>query len=131
MNIVVLDGHTLNPGDLSWAGLESLGKCEIHPRSTVEETLERSKDAEVLITNKAPISRETISKLPKLKYIGVTATGFNIVDAAAAREKGIDVTNAPGGGSRCVGEMGFAVGWEVWQHAGHHSRGVHRGRWTR
>ena len=106
--IVVLDGYALNPGDLSWAGLEGLGECEIYERTPVEETVERAKDAEVILTNKAVLSRETIMALPKLRYIGVTATGYNIVDVEAAREREIPVTNVPIYGTRSVAQMVFA-----------------------
>src|SRR6266487_3125978 len=95
MSIVVLDGHTLNPGDLNWEALKALGPCAIYERSTPAEVLKRAADAEILITNKVPLGPEQIRALPRLRYIGVTATGYNIIDVAAARERGITVTNVP------------------------------------
>src|SRR5881397_4132601 len=95
MNIVVLDGYTLNPGDLSWDELRSLGHCEIYERTPPGEVVARAKAAEILLTNKTELSRDHIGQLPKLKYIGVLATGTNIVDLAAARARNIPVTNVP------------------------------------
>src|SRR5262245_26374790 len=108
MKIVVLDGFTLNPGDLSWGELKSLGECELYDRSAPEEVLPRALDADIVVTNKVELTRDQISRLPKLKYIGVTATGYNIVDAAAARERSIPVTNVPAYGTRSVAQMTFA-----------------------
>ena len=85
MQIVVLDGYTLNPGDLSWADLEALGPCTVYDRTLPEDLVPRAAEAEIVLTNKIEISRETIARLPRLRYIGVTATGYNIVDVAAAR----------------------------------------------
>ncbi len=130
LRIVVLDGYTLNPGDLSWAGLKAVGECEIHDRTPPEKTVERSKDAEILLTNKTVLDRKIIFSLPKLKYIGVLATGYNVVDIAAAKEKGITVTNIPTYGTRSVAQMAFALILELAQHAGHHSDTVHEGRWS-
>ena len=95
MKLVVLDGHTLNPGDLSWAALQALGTCEIHDRTPPEHVVARCAEAEIVITNKALLPREVINVLPKLRFIAVTATGFNVVDTAAARERGITVSNVP------------------------------------
>ena len=130
MNIVVLDGHTLNPCDLNWAGLQALGDCQIYDCTSAAELPARAADAEVLITNKTPLNRETIEQLPKLKYIGVTATGFNVVEVAAAKARGIPVTNVPAYGTRSVAQTVFALLLELTQHAGHHSRTVHDGRWA-
>jgi len=130
MNIVVLDGYTLNPGDLSWNGLESLGKCEIYDRSSPPEVLKRASGAEIVLVNKIVLSRETIFSLPRLKYIGVTATGYNIVDVVAARERGIAVTNVPSYGTRSVAQMTFALLLELTQRVGHHAQTVRDGRWT-
>ena len=95
MKIVVLDGFTLNPGDLNWDELKSLGDCEIHDRTPPQEVLTRAADAEIVLTNKTVLTREQIQGLPRVKYIGVLATGTNIVDVLAARERNIPVTNVP------------------------------------
>ena len=131
MNIVVLDGHTLNPGDLSWDALRELGQCDIYERSGPNEVVPRTLGREVLLTNKVPLSREQLKALPQLKYIGVTATGYNIVDVAAARDLGITVTNVPTYGTRSVAQMTFALLLELTQHVGHHADTVRTGRWTR
>src|SRR5437867_2757551 len=104
MNIVVLDGFTLNPGDLSWDELQQLGACEIFDRTAPAELLRRAARAEILLTNKAVLTRDHIRQLPELKYVGVTATGTNVVDLAAARERGIPVTNVPAYGTRSVAQ---------------------------
>ncbi len=131
MKIVVLDGFTLNPGDLSWDELKSLGDCEIHDRTPLEEVVERAADAEIVLTNKAPVTRESILALPKLTYIGVLATGYNIVDVAAARERNIPVTNVPTYGTKSVAQHTFALLLELAQHVGHHAQTVRDGRWTK
>jgi glycerate dehydrogenase len=131
MKIVVLDSHTLNPGDLSWDALKALGDCVVFDRSTPSEVVARSGDAELVITNKAILQREQIRALPKLKYIGVTATGYNIVDAEVARERSIVVTNVPAYGTRSVAQHTFALLLELTQHAGHHAQTVRDGRWAR
>jgi glycerate dehydrogenase len=131
MNIVVLDGHTLNPGDLSWDALRELGPCEIHERSTPKEIVARSASAHIVLTNKVPLSRAYMESVPQLKYIGVTATGYNIVDVAAARERNVTVTNVPTYGTRSVAQMTFALLLELTQHVGHHAQTVRDGRWTR
>jgi glycerate dehydrogenase len=130
VKIVVIDGFTLNPGDLSWDGLERLGKCLIYERSAPHEIVPRATDAEVILTNKAVLSRDQIFSLPKLKYVGVTATGFNIVDVTAARERGIPVCNVPAYGTRSVAQMTFALLLELTQHVGHHAQTVRDGRWS-
>ena len=131
MKIVVLDGFTLNPGDLSWDELKSLGDCDIYDRTPPEEVVKRAADAEIVLTNKAPVTRESILALPRLKYIGVLATGYNIVDTAAARERDIPVTNVPTYGTRSVAQHTFALLLELTQHAGHHAQTVRDGRWTK
>src|SRR6266480_710759 len=131
MKIVVLDGFTLNPGDLSWDELKLLGDCEIHDRTPLEEVVKRAADAEIVLTNKAPVTRESILALPKLKYIGVLATGYNIVDVAAARERNIPVTNVPTYGTKSVAQHTFALLLELTQHVGHHAQTVRDGRWTK
>ncbi|HEY0455891.1 MAG TPA: D-2-hydroxyacid dehydrogenase [Verrucomicrobiae bacterium] len=131
MNIVALDGHTLNPGDLSWEPLRALGTCTILPRIKNSEVVPAARDAEIILTNKVPITREQMAALPRLKYIGVTATGYNIVDVAAARERKIVVTNIPAYGTASVAQMTFALLLELTQHAGHHSDTVRQGRWAK
>lgn len=131
MKIVVLDGFTLNPGDLDWAGLRALGDCEIHDRTAPDEIVPRAADAEIILTNKTVLNRATLAALPKLKYIGVLATGINVVDAVAARERGIPVTNVPDYGTRSVAQLTFALLLELAHHAGHHAQTVREGRWSR
>lgn len=130
MKIVLLDAHTANPGDVSWHPLEALGTCVIHPRTPVDETVARCTGAQAVITNKAPLTREMLAALPDLKYIGVTATGYNIVDVAAARERGIIVTNVPGYSTPAVAQLVFALLLELTNHVGHHARSVSEGRWA-
>ena len=130
MHIVVLDGHTLNPGDLSWDELRVLAPCDLYPRTPPAQLHARAKYAAVLITNKSPLRRENLVELPKLKYIGVTATGYNVVDVEAARERGIIVTNVPTYGTRSVAQMTFALLLELTQQVGHHSRRVADGAWA-
>jgi len=129
MRIVVLDGYTLNPGDLSWADLEALGQCEIHDRSLPEEVVPRAAGAEIALVNKIEMSREVIERLPALRYIGVTATGYNVVDVAAAREREIVVTHVPTYGTRSVAQMVFAHLLNLTQRVAHHAETVRRGRW--
>ena len=131
MNIVVLDGHTLNPGDLTWDELKSLGDCEVFERTASGETIERSARAEIILTNKTVLTREHIQALASLKYIGVLATGTNVVDLAAARERGIPVTNVPAYATASVAQLTFALLLELALHAGQHSDSVRRGNWTR
>ncbi|MFA6540902.1 MAG: D-2-hydroxyacid dehydrogenase [Bacteroidota bacterium] len=131
MNIVVLDGFTLNPGDLQWNELQSLGKCTVHDRTLPGEIIERAKDAEIVLTNKVVLSREIIARLPNLKYIGVLATGYNVVDTAAAKEKNIVVTNVPAYSTISVAQTAFSLLLELTHHAGHHSDAVRNGKWNR
>jgi len=131
MNIIVLDGFTLNPGDLDWQNLHSLGSCAIFDRTQPAELLPRAADADILLTNKMELTAGTIQNLPRLKYIGVLATGTNVVDLAAARARGIPVTNVPTYGTKSVAQMTFALLLELAQHAGHHAQTVREGRWTR
>ncbi len=129
MKIVVLDGYTLNPGDLSWEVLKSLGDCTIHDRTAPGDVVARAAGADILLTNKTVLSRETLGQLPDLKFISVMATGFNIVDSAAARERGIPVSNVPAYGTRSVAQMTMALLLELAQRAGHHSATTREGRW--
>jgi len=131
MKIVVVDGYTLNPGDLTWDELRALGECEIHARSTDDELLARSAAAEILLTNKMEIRGRHMERLPKLRYIGVTATGYNIVDVAAARERSIVVTNVPAYGTASVAQMTFALLLELCHRTGHHAQTVREGRWAK
>jgi len=130
MNIVVLDGYTLNPGDLTWKDLESLGRCKVYDRSLPKEVAPRAKDAEIVLTNKTVLSSEVIKQLPKLKYIGVLATGYNMVDIEAAHDLGIPVTNVPAYGTQSVAQMVFAHLLNLTQHVAHHAETVRSGRWT-
>ena len=129
MNIVVLDGYTLNPGDLSWDTLKQLGACAIHDRTPPELVIERAREAEIVLTNKTVLARGTILALPKLKYIGVLATGYNVVDIAAAKERSIPVTNVPDYGTPSVAQHTFALILELAHHVGHHAQTVRDGRW--
>lgn len=131
MKIVVLDGHTLNPGDLSWDALRALGECVIHERSAPNELLDRLRGAQATLTNKVPLGRELIEKLPDLRYIGVTATGYNIVDVEAARKQKITVTNVPAYGTDSVAQTVFALLLELTHRVGHHSATVREGKWAR
>jgi glycerate dehydrogenase len=130
MKIVLLDGYTLNPGDLDWGPLKALAKCAIFPRTETSELLERAQGAEILLTNKTPLSEATIDSLPELKYIGVLATGVNIVALEAARQQDIMVTNVPGYGSHSVAQMTFALLLELTQQVGHHAALVKNGDWS-
>lgn len=130
MKIVVLDGYGLNPGDLTWSGLEALGELKVYDRTAPEELLERSKDADALITNKTVIVKEDMASLPKLRYIGVLATGYNVVDIDAAKERGIVVTNIPAYSTDSVAQMVFAHLLNITQRVGYYADENRRGRWT-
>jgi len=130
MRIVVLDGYTLNPGDLSWGDLEALARCDIHDRTPPGEVIRRAAGAEIVLTNKVALDRCAIEALPALRYIGVLATGYNIVDTAAARERGIVVANVPDYATRSVAQVVFAHLLELTHHVGHHAQTVRGGRWT-
>ena len=128
--IVVLDGYTLNPGDLSWEGLLALGDCRVYDRTPTDCIVQRARDAHILLTNKTVLDRDALAQLPRLRYIGVLATGYNVVDVAAARQRGIPVTNVPTYGTRSVAQMTFALLLELAQHVGHHAQTVREGRWS-
>ena len=130
MNIVVLDGFTLNPGDISWAELQALGDCEIYERTAAGDVIRRAAEAEILLTNKTELTSQQFQSLPQLKYIGITATGTNVVDLAAARERNILVSNVPAYGTRSVAQTTLALLLELTQHAGHHSQTVRESRWS-
>lgn len=131
MNIIVLDGYTLNPGDLSWDGLKKMGALTVYDRTSHEDILKRCDGAEIVFTNKTPLSRETLSSLKALKYIGVLATGYNVVDIQAAKEFGIVVTNIPTYGTMAVSQFVFALLLELCHHVGEHSEKVKEGDWSR
>ncbi len=130
MKIVVLDGYGLNPGDLSWSGMEALGELTVYDRTSPSELLERSAGAEVLITNKTLITAENMAELPELKYIGVLATGYNVVDIDAAKNRGIVVTNIPAYSTASVAQMVFAHILNITQHVGYYADENAKGRWT-
>ena len=130
MKIVVLDGYAANPGDLSWAPLEALGELTVYDRTPADQTAARIADAELVLTNKTVLTRELIAGAKKLKYIGVLATGYNVVDVAAARELGVVVTNIPAYSTDSVAQLVFALLLEICHNVGRHSRAVHAGRWT-
>lgn len=131
MNICILDGYTLNPGDLSWDGLSQIGKTEVYDRTPEDLIIERASNAEIILTNKTPLCQATLEKLPNLKYIGVLATGFDIVDTKAAEERGIVVSNIPTYGTESVSQMVFALLLEHCHHVQRHSDVVMEGQWGR
>ncbi len=130
MKIVVLDGYTLNPGDLSWKELEALGEVRVFEHSTAAQVTERARDANVLLTNKTPISRQTLAQLAQVRYIGVLATGFNIVDVEAARERDIPVCNVPTYGTASVAQAAIAHVLNLTQRIGDHAVAVAGNRWA-
>ena len=130
MKIVVLDGYTLNPGDLSWDNLKVIGEVVIYDRTPTGEILERSKNAEILFTNKTPLKEEILNALPSLKYIGVLATGYNVVDIEAAKRRGIVVTNVPAYSTFSVAQLTFALLLELCLHVQRHSDSVLSGKWA-
>ena len=135
MKAVVLDGYTLNPGDISWSGLEKLCDTTVYDRTAysirgAEEIVSRAADAEIVFTNKTPLTAEILARLPKLKYIGVLATGYNVVDVAAAAKQGITVTNIPTYGTDSVAQMAIALLLELCHHIGLHNDAVHAGEWS-
>ena len=131
MKITVLDGYGLNPGDLSWEGLEELGELKVYDRTAPEEIEERAKDSEIILTNKTVLDSETIGKLPKLKYIGVLATGYNVVDTESARRQGVAVTNIPAYSTMSVAQRVFALLLAVTDRPEHYATEVAAGKWSR
>ena len=133
MKIVVLDGYTLNPGDLDWKGLESLGECTVYDRTSLtdtEEVIQRIGDAEVVYTNKTPLPEKVFEECKNLKFGGVLATGYNVVDITAARKRNIPVANIPTYGTAAVGQFAIALLLEICHHIGYHSKVVHEGKWA-
>ena len=132
MEIVILDGYTENPGDLSWAGLEALGSLTVYDRTPKEpeEIIRRIGQAEIVITNKTPLTAEIFDRCPRIRYIGLLSTGYNIVDGAAARAHGIPVTNIPSYGTDAVAQAAMALLLEITNQVGHHSIAVREGRWS-
>ena len=131
LKIVVLDGHTLNPGDLDWAPLQALGECVIHERTPAAETVGRLEGTAAALTNKVVLDRGVLAQLPELRYIGVIATGYNVVDIAAAREQGIVVTNVPAYSTSSVAQLTFGLLLELTHRVGHHAGSVRDGNWVR
>ena len=131
MKIVVLDGYTLNPGDLSWTPLQELGECTIYDRTSPDKILERSKDARILLINKVVLTADDIEQIPGLRYIGLLATGYDVVDAGAANRLGIHVTNVPTYGTESVAQMVFAHILNLCHHVADHSEKVRQGAWSR
>ena len=133
MKIVILDGYTSNPGDLNWDKLKILGDLTVYEytKNQTEDVVERLQDCEIALTNKTVITKEIMEVCPKLRYIGVLATGYNVVDMKAAAERGITVTNVPGYSTQAVAQQAFALLLEICSHVAHHSSEVHSGRWSR
>lgn len=130
MKLVVLDGYTLNPGDLNWEGMKKFGNLEVHDRTPESQIVERCQGAEIIFTNKTPLREPILSQLPDLKYIGVLATGYNVVDVDYAKTRGIAVANVPGYGTASVVQMTFALLLELCQHVQNHSDSVRQGDWA-
>ena len=130
MKITILDGAVENPGDLSWEALAALGDLTVYDYTAPEEILPRIGDAPIILTNKTPITRQTMDECPNLRYIGVLATGFNVIDIAAAKEKGIVVANVPSYGTQAVAQFVMAQLLEICHRIGHHNDAVQQGRWT-
>lgn len=134
MKIIILDGYTENPGDLSWSGFEELGELTVWDRTSItdeSEIIERIGDAEIVLTNKTPISKNVIDSCPNIQFIGVLATGYNVIDYLYAKEKGIPVANVPAYGTASVSQFAIALLLEICHHIGHHNDSVHAGDWGR
>ncbi len=130
MKIVVLDGYTLNPGDLNWSALEALGETVIYDRTSKEDIISRIGDASVILTNKTPLTEEIFKACENIKYVGVLATGYNVVDVNSAKEHGVVVTNIPTYGTTAVAQFVFALLLELCHRVGHHSNRVAQGAWA-
>ncbi len=131
MNIVILDGYTANPGDLSWDELGQMGELKVYDRTSPQETVARAAEADIVLTNKVVIGKEEMEQLPRLKYIGVLATGYNVVDIEAAHEHGITVTNVPAYSTESVVQMVFAHLLTVTNQTGHYAAENRQGRWSK
>jgi glycerate dehydrogenase len=134
MKLVVLDGYTENPGDLSWEGLAALGELTVYDRTDPADprlAIDRVGEAELVFTNKTPLTRAVLEACPSIRFIGVLATGYNVVDVACARERGIPVSNVPAYGTASVSQFSIALLLEVCHHIGHHSESVHAGNWAK
>lgn len=129
IKITILDGNALNPGDLSWEGFEEMGQVTLYDRTPQDKTAERIGDAEIVLTNKTAITREVLDQCPSIRYVGVLATGYNVVDVEAAREKGVVVTNIPSYGTDAVAQYAFALLLELCHHVGLHDESVKAGEW--
>ena len=132
MKLVILDGYTENPGDLSWDGLRELAEVTVYDRTSLTDpaqTIARIADAEIVLTNKTPLPRAVFEACPNIKMVGVLATGYNVVDIACARERGIPVCNVPAYGTAAVAQFAIAMLLEICHHIAHHSQAVHEGRW--
>lgn len=130
MKIVILDGYSVNPGDLSWEELEACGDLTVYDRTNTEDILKRTKNADAILTNKVVISSEIIDKLPNLKYIGVLATGYNVVDIEAAKKRGITVTNVPAYSTNSVVQMTFAHILNLTNRVAHYAHENRKGKWS-
>jgi len=130
MKIVVLDGYTLNPGDLNWDKLHTFGEVEVYDRTPVDQIIERIGDAEIVFTNKTPLTKEVFDQT-NIKWIGVLATGYNVVDVVAAKEKGIPVSNVPTYGNDAVGQFAIALLLEMCHHIAAHDQAIHEGQWNK
>ena len=133
MQIVILDGYTENPGDLSWAGLEALGELTVYdrtPKDDPEEIIRRIGGAEIVFTNKTPLTAQIFARCPQIRYVGLLSTGYNIADIDAARRRGIPVTNIPSYGTDAVAQAAMALLLEITNQVGHHAAAVRQGRWS-
>ena len=130
MKLVVLDGYALNPGDLSWSAMESMVEVVVHERTAADQIVERALDADILLTNKTPLRAATLAQLPKLKFIGVLATGYDVVDVADAKTRGIPVANVPTYGTDSVAQFAFALILELCHRVQLHSEAVRAGEWS-
>jgi glycerate dehydrogenase len=128
--IVVLDAHTLNPGDLSWSELEALGRCTVHARTAPEEVIERASDAHIVLTNKTRLGASELAGLACLRYVGVLATGHDVVDVRVAAARGVVVSNVPAYGTESVAQATFALLLELCNHVGLHAQAAREGRWS-
>ena len=131
VDIVILDGHTANPGDLSWKGFEALGSLTVYDRTPANLIVERIGKAQAVIINKTPLAAETLNACPSVRYIGVLATGYNVVDTGAAKTRNITVCNVPAYSTAATAQFAIALLLEICHHAGHHDRAVHEGAWTK